>query len=85
MGALPEQIAAAIVPKNGDFELENLGNTVPKVPKPVATPSKAELCRQWFKAHPDDLKLPGRDLEALRQPQGVTVSYKYWNKIKKEF
>jgi hypothetical protein len=50
---------------------------------PIGTVSKLELCKQWFIDHPEDRALTGRDLEALRLPQGIKVSRTYWNQAKK--
>lgn len=64
----------------------NLENDLPRFTKPekVALPSKMELAKQWLKDHPEDKRLTGRDLSAIRFPQGVEISHVYWNKAKNE-
>jgi hypothetical protein len=63
--------------------VNDLPSHLPSQNVTVATPSKDELARQWFKAHPEDLNLTGRELENRRQPMGVRISYVTWNKAKK--
>lgn len=64
----------------------NLENDLPRFTKPekAALPSKMELAKQWLKDHPEDRSLTGRDLSAIRFPQGVEISHVYWNKAKQE-
>lgn len=50
----------------------------------VALPSKMELAKQWFRDHPDDVHLTGRELSDKCYPMGVKLSHKYWNDAKKE-
>lgn len=50
---------------------------------PRCTPNeKSLLVTQWFREHPEDKALPGRELEATRFPEGVKISYATWNKGK---
>lgn len=67
--------------KSGNSSGKIAGNSVPKPPKDA---SKADLARWWFEQHPEDREKSGRDLEESAKPGGETISYKYWNKIKKE-
>jgi hypothetical protein len=50
----------------------------------VATPSKVELAKAWLIAHPGDMDKTGRELEQDARPEGVKISYRTWNDVKKE-
>lgn len=54
-----------------------------KVEKPVSKPPR-ELALDWLRMYPEHLEQPGRWLEEHITPEGVTVSYKTWNRAKKE-
>lgn len=76
-----------VVTKAPEMPISPVGNDLGKhfpTSQAVATPSKMELAIQWLKANPEDMKLTGRDLEALRMPQGVKISYRTWNDAKKD-
>lgn len=57
--------------------------TVERVEKPVPKPPR-ELALDWLKVHPEHHDKPGRWLEENARPEGVVVSYKTWNRAKKE-
>ncbi len=49
----------------------------------VVAKSKDEMIREWFEAHPEDLKKTGRELET-NLIDGVKITYKTWNDTKKK-
>lgn len=74
-----------VIEKAASSPVGSLGNDFPgKISQLVALPSKMELAVQWLKANPEDSQLTGRDLEALRMPHDVKISYRTWNDAKKE-
>lgn len=73
-------------PPEADFEavVNDLPHLPEGLPQMIAAPSKLELAREWLVNHPEDMTLTGRELESLRTPLGVEISYVTWNKAKKE-
>lgn len=61
----------------------DLGNDFPSS-QAVAVPSKMQLALEWLHDHPEDRQLAGRDLERLREPMGIKISYRTWNDAKKQ-
>ena len=51
--------------------------------KTTYTP-KLDFAVKWLQMHPEDVARSGRDLETNVLMDGDTVSYKTWNKAKKE-
>lgn len=66
---------------------ESISQALPTTPElyretVIAAPSKMELAIAYLRDHPEDAKLPGRDLEKKALPMGVKISYRYWNDAK---
>lgn len=89
------ELAVGKPPEAMENRLGNgLGNDFPDFPgdfpaqerviEPIAAPSKMTLAIMWLREHPEDAVLTGRELESLRQPQGVNISYRTWNDAKKQ-
>ncbi len=50
---------------------------------PVAAPSKVTLVKEWFEAHPEDLKKTIRELASIQLPFGLKANKDTWNKVRK--
>lgn len=64
--------------------LGQLGTPVPTAEKGDIANRKTEreLALEWLADHPGDLKRAGRWLESNVRPEGVTISYRTWNRAK---
>jgi hypothetical protein len=72
-------------PTETTITLGNFGNSQSSQPQETQKPSpKLEYAIQWLKAHPEDMLVPGRELEARVTMNGEKISYKWWNEAKKK-
>lgn len=81
----PQTVLVNHLPSDLREDLPSLVNDLPEIVVPTALPSKDELAKKWLLDHPEDVDLTGRELEKIRRPMDVKISYVTWNKIKKEF
>jgi len=44
---------------------------------------KMAVAVRWLEEHPEDMQIPGRELEQQRAPDGNRLSYRTWNDAKK--
>lgn len=44
--------------------------------------SKIDYAVRWLLTHPEDLALTGEQLERTVTPNGITISYRTWNRAK---
>jgi len=52
--------------------------------KLVALPSKKQQAIEWLQANPGNASRTGQDLETNVKPMDETISYRTWNRAKKE-
>lgn len=79
--ALKTVNAGSFSPIQTTIELGNYGNSQSSQegkPSP-----KLEFAMQWLRQHPEDMLVPGRELEARIMMDGKPISYKWWNQAKK--
>lgn len=68
--------------KERPASLGQLSQAVPQAEKTVKKKA-VDLASEWLEKHPHLMKKAGRWLEENVKPEGVTVSYRTWNRAKK--
>jgi hypothetical protein len=61
---------------------QSLGTPVPHAEK-ATRKTERQLALDWLRDHPEHRDKPGRWLQDNVQPDGVTISYRTWNRAKK--